>query len=145
MESATDSLLRRLPWHTLSCIVSPSLIIITLNSNAFLCSSWNKTKAYELLYLGRFRKYSLTYSMVQSPSWEANRSAASQEIPRISRNPKVHYRTHKRPPPDRILRQLDTVHTPISHFLKIDLNIILPSTPGSRKWNIEINLLLSKC
>ena len=37
--------------------------------------------------------------MVQSPSWEANWFAASQEIPRISRNPKVHYRIHKRPPP----------------------------------------------
>jgi hypothetical protein len=32
---------------------------------------------------------SLTYSTVQSPSWEANWFAASQEIPRISRNPKV--------------------------------------------------------
>ena len=41
----------------------------------------------------------LTYSMVQSPSWAADWLAASQEIPRISRNPKVHYRTHKRPPP----------------------------------------------
>ena len=41
----------------------------------------------------------LTYSMVQSPSREANWFAASQEIPRISRNPNVHYRTHKRPPP----------------------------------------------
>ena len=30
----------------------------------------------------------LTYCMVQSP-WEANWFAASQEIPRISRNPKV--------------------------------------------------------
>ena len=40
----------------------------------------------------------LTYSMVQSPSWEVNWFAASQEIPNISRNPKVHYRTHKRPP-----------------------------------------------
>ena len=39
------------------------------------------------------------YSMVQNPSWEANWFAASQEIPRISRNPKVHYRTHKPPPP----------------------------------------------
>jgi len=30
--------------------------------------------------------------MVQSPSWAANWFAASQEIPRISWNPKVHYR-----------------------------------------------------
>ena len=40
----------------------------------------------------------LTYSIVQSPSCEANWFAASQEIPRISQNPKVHYRTHKHPP-----------------------------------------------
>ena len=40
--------------------------------------------------------YLLTYSNLQSSSWEANRFTASQEIPRISRNPKVHYRTHKR-------------------------------------------------
>ena len=45
--------------------------------------------------------------MVQSPSWEVNWIAASQEIPRISRNPKVHYRTHKRPPPVYILGQLN--------------------------------------
>ena len=38
----------------------------------------------------------LTYSMVQNPSWQANWFAASQEIPRILWNPKVHYRTHKR-------------------------------------------------
>ena len=50
------------------------------------------SKAHQLTYL-------LTHSMVQSPSWEANWFAASQEIPRISRNPKVHYRTHKRPSP----------------------------------------------
>jgi len=30
--------------------------------------------------------------MVQSPSWEANWFAASQEIPCILRKPKVHYR-----------------------------------------------------
>jgi len=41
--------------------------------------------------------------MVQSPSWDANWFAASQEIPRISRNPKVHYRIHKCPPPVPIL------------------------------------------
>ena len=42
---------------------------------------------------------------MQSTSWAANWFAASQEIPCISRNPKVHYRTHKRPPPVSILGQ----------------------------------------
>jgi hypothetical protein len=55
--------------------------------------------------------YLLTYSMEQSPSWEANLSAASQEIPCILLNPKVHYRIHKCSPPVSIMGQLNTVHT----------------------------------
>ena len=75
-----------------------------------------------------------TYSMVQSPSWEANWFAASQEIPRILWNPKVHYRTHKRPPPVPILSQPNPVHIPTSHLLEIHPNIIHPSTPRSPQW-----------
>ena len=41
----------------------------------------------------------LTYAMEQSPSWEANRFSANQEIPRILWNPNVYYRIHKYPPP----------------------------------------------
>ena len=57
--------------------------------------------------------------MVQSPSWEANWFAASQENPRISRNPKVHYRTYKRPPPVSVLGQPNPVHIPTSHLLEM--------------------------
>ena len=73
--------------------------------------------------------------MVQSLSWEANWFAASQEIPRISRNPKVHYRTHKRPPPVSILDQPYPVHIPTTHLLEIHPNIIHPSTPRSPQWS----------
>ena len=73
--------------------------------------------------------------MVQSSSWEANWFAASQEIPRISRNPKVHYRTHKRPPPVSILGHPNPVHIPKSYLLEIHPNIIHPSTPRSPQWS----------
>jgi len=81
----------------------------------------------------------LNYSKEQSPSWEANLFfAASQEIPLNLWNPNVHYHIHKCPTPAPILNQLNPVHTPTSHFLKIHHNIILPSTPGSPKWPLSV-------
>ena len=76
--------------------------------------------------------------MVQSPSWRANWCAASQEIHCISWNPKVHYRTHKRPPPVSILGQSNPVHIPTSHLLEIHSNIIHPSTPRSPQWSLSL-------
>ena len=82
--------------------------------------------------------YLLAYTMEQSPSFETNRFSACQEFPRILWNQKVHYRSHKCPPPVPILSQFDSAHTRTSHFLKIHLNIILPSTPGSPKWFLSL-------
>ena len=43
------------------------------------------------------------------------------------------------PPSIPILSQLDPIYTHTSYFLKIYLNIILPSAPGSPKWYKEQN------
>ena len=105
--------------------------------------AWRKESVKERLPTGILRvtyllTYLLTHSMEQSPSWEANQFSASQEIPHILWNPEVHYSSHKWPPPFPILSQLDPVHMPTSYFLKIHLNIILPSTLGSLKWSLSL-------
>jgi hypothetical protein len=87
----------------------------------------------------------ITYSMQQSPSWEATRFVAIQEIPRILLNPNVHYRIHNFPPPVSILSQPNPVHTPTSHILKIHPNIILPSMPRSPHWSVSLGFTHQNC
>jgi hypothetical protein len=62
---------------------------------------------------------------------EADRPSASQGIPDILWNPKVHYHIYKSPPSVLILSQIDPAHsTPQSYSSNIPFTIILPSTPG---------------
>jgi len=82
-----------------------------------------------------FSPSALINYMQHSPYWKPNSSLG---IPRISRNPKVHYRTHKRPPPVSILGQPNPVHIFTSHLLEIHPNIIHPSTPRSPQWSLSL-------
>jgi hypothetical protein len=81
----------------------------------------------------------LTYCIQQSPSWEANRTSDSQNIPRILRNPKVHYRIHKNPPPVPVLSQIDPIYVPPHPTSRRStFNTIFLSTPGSFKWPLSL-------
>ena len=133
----------KLSWHEGDC---------SLPSTAKVKNEWSHTSTlpflpswcggehltfYEKLHLSTVLTL-LTYSMEHSPSWEANRFSASQEIPLILKNKKVHYCIHKCPPSVVILSQLDPIPKPTSHLLKIHPNIFLPSMLGSPKWSFSL-------
>jgi hypothetical protein len=70
-----------------------------------------------------------THSLMElCPSWETTNCAATQEIPSILLNPKVHYRVNKSLPLVPILSQVNPLHTIPLYLSKIHFNIVHPPT-----------------
>jgi len=67
---------------------------------------------------------------------EVNSCLVSQEIPRLSWNPKVHYHVHNNPPLDPILSHMDPIHTLTFTFF-VHFNILLQHTPTFFKWSLS--------
>jgi hypothetical protein len=80
----------------------------------------------------------ISYSMEESPFWEANSNSAGQELFRLIWNSEVRHRVYNSPPLDTVMSHMCSVHNFTLCFLN-PLHIIIPSTPRSREWYLPLS------
>jgi hypothetical protein len=106
----------------------------TTNAISAACQKYAELPIPAFLYL-------LTYLLTPCTTVLLEKLTSVQlvkKFPAFYGTPKVHNSIHNCPTPFPILSQIDSVPVHTFHFLKIHLNIILPSTPGSSKWSLSL-------
>jgi hypothetical protein len=95
-------------------------IFFIFNFHAKHANTYIKPKVLESTYVPTY----LPTPMEQSP-WETYNYSATQEIPHLVWNSKVHYHVHNSPPLVPILIQMHPVHTFPPYFRKVKLLLCL--------------------
>jgi hypothetical protein len=105
----------------------PNLICAMLTCNSANFWSGNNVGAFRtwqcrfVMFFCYLQYMQFTYLVTElSPSWEADSCAATQELPSILWNPKVHYRVRNSPPLVSVLSQID----PVRQICRVAANIL---------------------
>jgi hypothetical protein len=130
-DSIPDPPARSQPLYRLSYPSPRRLFSLSLN----LITRWNWWRPLEIIIGGNL----LAYSIEQRTSWEANRSSASQEIPRMLWNPKFHYRIHNSTTHVPIPSQTELIHAS-THLSNIGFYY-----PPIYAWTFQVESFLQVC
>jgi hypothetical protein len=123
-------------------MISTKYILVFISEECFITKGQKYNFSPQIIsFIFNTTLYSIHSLMDLSPSWEAANCAATQELPSVLWNPKVHYRVNKSPPLVPIPSLIHPIHTIPFYFSEIHSNIVHPPTSWSFPWSLSFWIL----